>query len=194
MPKSTFSARAADLARGFFFGDGVNSGFMNIFSRVTSVANMVLSSVVIWMAFVLVFHNNMPLVVVLSDSMKPDFRRGDLLLATGPPWGAIFPNAEICAYNTRLSPIPIVHRMIETHLVGAAKHILTKGDANDRPDWWLYSRDQSAQFYDSDEVETKIVAVLPCLGWLSIAVKEDKRVSVAFIAFLVWSSFRNPDG
>jgi signal peptidase len=193
MPKGQAASRISEFASHFFFGDGVNSGFMNIFSRVVSVANMVLSSALIWMIFVLLFRNNMPLVVVLSDSMKPDFVRGDLLLATGPPWGPIFPNARICAYNTHLSPIPIVHRMIETHIAGRQKHILTKGDANDQPDWWLYSRDRSAQFYNSDEVETQIVAVLPCLGWVSIAVKEDKRVSIAFIAFLVWSSFRNPD-
>jgi signal peptidase len=182
-----------DLLKGFFFGDGINSGFMNIFNRIVSVANMVLSSVLIWMIFVLTFRNNMPLVVVLSDSMKPDFIRGDLLLATGPPWGPIFPNARVCAYNTKLSHIPIVHRMIETHLVQNKKYILTKGDANDQADLWLYSEDRSRQFYDSDEVETQIVGILPCLGWVSIWVKEDKRISIAFIAFLVWSSFRNPD-
>lgn len=174
----------------FFFGDGVDSGFMNIFNRIVSVADMVLSSAAIWMAFVIVFRNNMPLVVVLSNSMKPDFIRGDLLLATGPPWGDIFPNGRVCAYNVKTSAIPIVHRMIETHIVGKEKLVLTKGDNNEVPDNWLYSGEQ---FYINDEVETQIVAVLPLVGWVSILVKEDRRMSWLFIAYLIWSSFRNPD-
>ena len=174
----------------FFFGNGIESPFMNLFRRIVSVADMVLSSALIWMIFVLLVRNNMPLVVVLSNSMKPDFIRGDLLLATGPPWGRMFPNGRVCAYNVRTSAIPIVHRMIETHAVGKNKLILTKGDNNEVPDNWLYSGEQ---FYVNDEVETQIVGVLPCIGWVSILVKEDKRMSILFIGFLVWSSFRNPD-
>lgn len=183
-------AKSQSWVSRFFFGDGIDSSFMNIFRRLVSVADMVLSSALIWMIFVLIFRNNMPLVVVLSNSMKPDFVRGDLLLATGPPWGEIFPNGRVCAYNVRTSPIPIVHRMIETHIVGKNKLVLTKGDNNEVPDNWLYSGEQ---FYVNDEVETQIVGVLPFVGWVSIAVKEDKRVSILFIVFLVWSSFRDPD-
>jgi signal peptidase len=190
-PKSSVGSGVPDVIRKFFFGDGVNSGFMNIFNRLVSVGNMVLSSALIWMIFVLLFRNNMPLVVVLSNSMKPDFVRGDLLLATGPPWGPIFPNGQVCAYNTKSSPVPIVHRMIETHISGEQKLILTKGDANEGPDYWLYP---GQQFYQNDEVETKIEGVLPCLGWVSILVKEDKRISWLFVGFLIWTSFRNPDG
>lgn len=174
----------------FFLGDGINSGFMNIFSRIVSVADMTLSSALIWMIFVLIFKNNMPLVVVLSNSMEPDFVRGDLLLATGRSDYDMFPNGRVCAYNVRTSPIPIVHRMIETHAVAGNKLILTKGDNNDVPDNWLYSGEQ---FYVDEEVETQIAAVLPFVGWVSILIKEDKRMTIAFILYLVWSSFRNPD-
>jgi signal peptidase len=142
------------------------------------------------MIFVLIFRNNMPLVVVLSNSMEPDFIRGDLLLATGPPWGPIFPNGAVCAYNIKSSRIPIVHRMIETHITGRDKLVLTKGDNNAVPDNWLY---EGEQFYRNEEVETRIVGILPFLGWISILVKEDRRVSIVFIIFLIWSSFRNPD-
>lgn len=163
---------------------------MDIFSRIVSVANMVLSSSLIWMIFVLVFKNNMPLVVVLSNSMKPDFIRGDLLLAVAPPKNQMFPNGEICAYNVKTSPVPIVHRMIETHQNGNSKVILTKGDNNKEPDNWLY---KGAQFYKNDKVETRLVGVLPKLGWVSIAVKEKKWVGFIFIMVLVYTSFRNPD-
>lgn len=174
----------------FFFGDGINSSFMKYFNKLVSVANMVLSSALIWMIFVLLFRNNMPLVVVLSNSMEPDFIRGDLLLVTGPPWGDVFPTGEICAYNIRTSAVPIVHRMIETHIVNNQKLILTKGDNNQVPDNWLY---QGREFYYDQEVETKIVAVLPCVGWFSILVKEDKRVGALFIIFLVYNSYRGGD-
>lgn len=176
------------LFKRFFFGDGINSGFMDVFKRIVSVANMVLTSILIWMMFVIVFRNNMPLVVVLSNSMEPDFVRGDLLLVSGPPWGDIFPTGQICSYNVKTSAIPIVHRMIETHIVGQNKLVLTKGDNNPAPDNWLYSGEQ---FYVNEEVETKIIAVLPCLGWMSIIVKEDKRAMIFFILYYVISSIRS---
>ncbi|EAY07281.1 Clan SF, family S26, signal peptidase I-like serine peptidase [Trichomonas vaginalis G3] len=172
----------------FFFGDGVSGAY---FDRVVNAANMVLSSVLIWTIFTLVFNNNMPLVVVLSNSMEPDFIRGDLLLAVSPPPGSMFPNGEICAYNIRTSPVPIVHRMIETHKYGQHKLILTKGDNNPTPDNFLYQRGE--EFYYNDNVETQLVAVLPKLGWVSIVVKEKKSVAVVFIIILFWNSFRDPD-
>jgi signal peptidase len=153
------------------------------FRRVVSVADMILSSVVIWMAFVITCRNNMPLVVVLSNSMYPEFQRGDLLLAVGPPWGTpgeMFPNGQICGYNTKASDVPIVHRMIETHRHQGRGQILTKGDANEVADHWLYEGRQT--FYRNEEVENKMVALLPTLGWMSILVKEDKKVSIVFIA------------
>ena len=84
--------------------------------------------------------------------------------------------------------IPLIHAMCR--ISGKNKYVLTKGDNNEVPDNWLYSGEQ---FYVNDEVETQIVGVLPFVGWVSIAVKEDKRVSILFIVFLVWSSFRDPD-
>lgn len=182
---SKMSSHGESRVARFLIGDG------GLFDKLVNVANMILSSVLIWTIFTLIFRNNMPLVVVLSDSMKPDFIRGDLLLAVSPPPGEMFPNGEICAYNIQSSPVPIVHRMIETHKVGRAKLILTKGDNNPEPDNFLYKR--NAEFYYNDEVETQLVAVLPKLGWVSILVKEDKRVAIAFIIFLVYNSFRNPD-
>ena len=174
----------------FFFGDGINSQFMNLFNRLVSVANMVLSSVLLWTIFTLIFRNNMPLVVVLSNSMEPDFIRGDLLLAVSPPEGEMFPNGQICAYNIRTSEVPIVHRMIETHKTPGRRDILTKGDNNDVPDNWLY---RGNEFYINDEVETELVAILPKLGWVSIIVKEKRWVAIIFITLLCARSFINPD-
>lgn len=174
----------------FFYGDGINSPFMKYFNKVVSCANMVLSSVAMWMCFTLVFRNNMPLVVVLSDSMKPNFVRGDLLLATGTNTSKMFETGQICAYNIETSSVPIVHRMIETHKTSDHNYILTKGDNNLEPDNWLY---RGAAFYRNEEVETKLVAVLPAVGWVSILVKSNRYVSILFIIFLFYNSFRNPD-
>ena len=163
---------------------------MSYFERVVNMANMILSSILIWMIFVLIFRNNMPIVVVLSNSMEPDFIRGDLLLARSAPGNKIFPNGEICAYNVKTSPIPIVHRMIETHVVGKQELVLTKGDNNHVPDNWLYSGEE---FYINSAVETHLVAIIPKLAWLSILVKEKAWCSVFFLAIVTIHSFRNPD-
>lgn len=163
---------------------------MSYFDRVVSMANMFLSSILIWMTFVLIFRNNMPIVVVLSNSMEPNFVRGDLLLAKSATGKEIFPNGEICAYNVRTSPIPIVHRMIETHVVGKQELILTKGDNNKVPDNWLYSGEE---FYINSAVETHLVAIIPKLAWFSILVKEKRWCSVIFILVMTIQSFRNPD-
>ena len=174
----------------FFIGDGVESYFMKLFDKVVGVANMFLSSAVIWMVFTIFLKNNMPLVVVLSNSMEPDFIRGDLLIAVPPPKGEMFPNGQICAYNIKTSAVPIVHRMIETHKALGKKQILTKGDNNEVPDNWLY---RNQEFYKNDEVETMLTAVLPKLGWLSIIVKENVFASVFFILFFCARAFFNPD-
>ena len=188
MPKR--SEEEPNIIIRFFVGNGISSSFMTLFDRVVSVANMFLSSALIWMLLTMLMRNNMPLVVVLSNSMEPDFIRGDLLLAASPPEGEMFPNGEICAYNIITSQVPIVHRMIETHKALGKKQILTKGDNNEVPDNWLY---RNEEFYKNDEVETMLVAVLPKLGWISIIVKENKIASIFFIAMFCLRAFYNPD-
>lgn len=171
----------------FFVGDRVNPPFYRLFDTVTNIFNMFLTSILIWTIFVLIYGNNMPIVVVLSDSMFPDFRRGDVLLAYGKKPGDMFPVGEICAYNVHTSPVPIVHRMIETHDIGSQQLILTKGDNNDRPDHWLYGGEQ---FYFNQYVETGLMAVIPKAGWLSILVKENKICTVIYLAIVIFMAAR----
>lgn len=55
-----------------------------------------------------------PIVVVLSGSMEPAFRRGDLLFLTLPPSEPLRAG-DITVYNVPGASIPIVHRVIEVH-------------------------------------------------------------------------------
>lgn len=77
------------------------------------------SGLMIWKGLGLVTNTESPIVVVLSGSMEPAFYRGDLLFLTNPP-GAGYKTGDITVYKVPGSPIPIVHRILETRDVVAA--------------------------------------------------------------------------
>ncbi|CAL5074804.1 unnamed protein product [Urochloa decumbens] len=114
--------------------------------------------------------------VVVSGSMEPAFKRGDLLLFRKMSDGRSDPirAGDIVLYEPAYGDIPVVHRIIKVHErreEGGGADILTKGDAN--------GVDDSAAFMYGDEpclqrhhVMAKAVGYLPNAGLFSIAVEE----------------------
>jgi signal peptidase I len=72
------------------------------------------SALAMWKGLSLVTNTESPIVVVLSGSMEPGFRRGDLLFLTLPPRTPLRVG-DITVYNVPGAAIPIVHRIIEVH-------------------------------------------------------------------------------
>ena len=67
-----------------------------------------------WKGLGVLTNTESPIVVVLSGSMEPAFRRGDLLFLALPPKEPL-KVGDITVYNVPGATIPIVHRVIEVH-------------------------------------------------------------------------------
>jgi signal peptidase len=85
-----------------------------------------------------------------SGSMEPAFYRGDLLFLTNPSYES-YRTGDITVYKIPGAPIPIVHRVLETHDIKPTnsesasgqsliprQFLLTKGDNNNIDDIDLY--------------------------------------------------------
>ncbi|CAL5080957.1 unnamed protein product [Urochloa decumbens] len=112
--------------------------------------------------------------VVVSGSMEPAFKRGDLLLFRKMSDGRSDPirAGDIVLYEPAYGDIPVVHRVIKVHERredGGGVDILTKGDANGVDDSaaFLYGYEPCLQRH---HVMGKAVGYLPNAGWFSIAV------------------------
>ncbi|CAL5020355.1 unnamed protein product [Urochloa decumbens] len=130
-----------------------------------------------------------PLVVVLSESMEPGFKRGDILFLhmNKDPVRA----GEIVVFNVDGRDIPIVHRVIKVHERHdtAEADILTKGDNNPRDDRLLYAHGQL--WLQQQHIVGRAIGYLPYAGWLTIAMTEKpvfKYVLIGALGLLVVAS------
>ncbi|KAJ6697668.1 SIGNAL PEPTIDASE I [Salix purpurea] len=123
-----------------------------------------------------------PVVVVLSGSMEPGFKRGDILflhMSRAP-----FRTGEIVVYNVEGRPIPIVHRVIEVHEEGNKGNadILTKGDANLLDDRSFYANGQ--HWLKPQQIIGRAVAFVPYVGWATIIMTEKPIIKYMLMGVL----------
>lgn len=71
-----------------------------------------------WKGLALALDCESPIVVVLSGSMEPAFQRGDLLFLSNLP--SLAKIGDIVVYNIKDRNIPIVHRVIKSHISSAS--------------------------------------------------------------------------
>ncbi|CAL5020359.1 unnamed protein product [Urochloa decumbens] len=95
-----------------------------VLAQTVSLGGMILASaLIIWKGLMVVTGTESPLVVVLSESMEPGFKRGDILFLhmNKDPVRA----GEIVVFNVDGRDIPIVHRVIKVaSLVALNKSLL----------------------------------------------------------------------
>ncbi|XP_056847688.1 uncharacterized protein LOC108836551 isoform X1 [Raphanus sativus] len=84
-----------------------------LLTQAISLGMIVTSALIIWKALMCVTGSESPVVVVLSESMEPGFKRGDILFLymSKDPIRA----GEIVVFNIVGRDIPIVHRVIKVH-------------------------------------------------------------------------------
>ncbi|KAG8369599.1 hypothetical protein BUALT_Bualt14G0030400 [Buddleja alternifolia] len=103
---------------------------------------IVTSALIIWKGLMCITGSESPVVVVLSGSMEPGFKRGDILFLhmSKDPIRA----GEIVVFNVDGREIPIVHRVIKVHEREDTGEVdvLTKGDNNFGDDRLLYAHGQ----------------------------------------------------
>ncbi|CAN0858465.1 Signal peptidase complex catalytic subunit SEC11A [Linum grandiflorum] len=127
-------------------GDTVDSiksiQIRQLLTQAVSLGMIVTSALIIWKALMCFTGSESPVVVVLSGSMEPGFKRGDILflhMGNDP-----IRTGEIVVFNVDGREIPIVHRVIKVHerQETGEVEVLTKGDNNYGDDRVLYAQGQ----------------------------------------------------
>merc|ERR1712093_918701 len=89
-------------------------GFRHVLTQALNFAMVLSTALMMWKGLSVVCNTESPVVVVLSESMEPAIQRGDLLFLTMPRHAPL-KHGDITVYQIPGTPIPIVHRVIETH-------------------------------------------------------------------------------
>ncbi|KAG0570109.1 hypothetical protein M758_6G133800 [Ceratodon purpureus] len=168
------------------YGDAVAAikatNFRHIALQAISLGMIVTSALIIWKGLMCFTGSESPVVVVLSGSMEPGFRRGDILfLHMGK---APIRAGEIVVFHVEGRDIPIVHRVIKVHenVEKGDFEVLTKGDNNTGDDRLLYAQNQL--WLQRQHIMGRAVGFLPYVGWVTIIMTENPYIKYFLIGAL----------
>ncbi|KFK38922.1 hypothetical protein AALP_AA3G177900 [Arabis alpina] len=169
-----------------FIGETVDSiksiKIRQVLTQTVTLGMIVTSALIIWKALMCVTGTESPVVVVLSGSMEPGFKRGDILFLhmTQEPIRA----GEIVVYNVDGRDIPIVHRVIKVHerRNTGDVDVLTKGDYNKDDDIGLYADGQI--WLNRHHIMGRAVGFFPYVGWVTITMTEKPIIKYILIGAL----------
>jgi len=137
----------------------------------------IIGSYMLWRLLGLLLNNESPIVCVLSESMEPGYRRGDILFITPRPYAV----GDIAVYQVYRNAIPIVHRVISRD--GA--NLLTKGDNNSRDDVGLYR--PGRRFLSLQEIRAGVFGYIPFFGIITIWINSIPGLK---ILILLWTGMQ----
>ncbi|CAI5947561.1 unnamed protein product [Closterium sp. NIES-64] len=137
---------------------------------------IVTSALVIWKGLMCWTNSESPVVVVLSGSMEPGFKRGDILFLHMNPTPLSV--GEIVVFNVDGRDIPIVHRVIKVHQEADPDEFqaLTKGDNNEGDDLPLYAEGQL--WLRKKHIIGRAMGYLPYIGYVTIIMTEHPYIKV----------------
>ncbi|KAL1819653.1 hypothetical protein ACET3Z_014522 [Daucus carota] len=186
----SISLRHGEMSHSFLVKLGLNkdpivlNALLDIqfITQTISLGMIVTSALIIWKGLMCVTGSESPVVVVLSGSMEPGFKRGDILFLhmSKDPIRA----GEIVVFNIDGREIPIVHRVIKVHErpdTGEVE-VLTKGDNNLGDDRLLYAQGQL--WLQRHHVMGRAVGFLPYVGWVTIIMTEKPIIKYILIGAL----------
>ncbi|XP_004308071.1 PREDICTED: signal peptidase complex catalytic subunit SEC11C-like [Fragaria vesca subsp. vesca] len=148
--------------------------FRQVLTQAVKLCMIVTSLLIFWKAVMFFTGTESPVTAVLSGSMEPALRRGDLVflhMSKEP-----IREGEIVVFKVDGREIPIVHRVIEVHeREGTGEvDILTKGDNNPGNDRLLYAPGQL--WLQQQHIIGRAVGFLPYVGWGKIILTENPIV------------------
>ncbi|KAJ8627721.1 hypothetical protein MRB53_021028 [Persea americana] len=153
-----------------------------VLNQAVSLGMIVTSALIIWKGLMCITGSESPVVVVLSGSMEPGFKRGDILFLhmSKDPIRA----GEIVVFNVDGREIPIVHRVIKVHerQDTGEVDVLTKGDNNFGDDRLLYAHGQL--WLQKHHIMGRAVGFLPYVGWVTIIMTEKPIIKYVLIGAL----------
>jgi signal peptidase len=108
-----------------------------------------------------------PVMAVVSNSMVPEFYKGDLVVIKGVDPENL-QKGDIVVYHNPLRNIPIVHRIVDIEYHAGYLYFFTKGDHNLRSDQEF----GIAPPVREDMIKGRVVLIIPKLGWFRVALTE----------------------
>ena len=149
-----------------------------------SLTMIIATALMLWKTLILCTMSDSPIVVVLSGSMEPGLRRGDLLVLEN--WRRATEIGETVVFNVRGRDVPIVHRIVRAHGRNVrgddARLMLTKGDNNFADDIGLYAPGQ--RWLTEDDIVGRAFVFLPHVGRLTILMNDYPAFKVCLLAVL----------
>ncbi|XP_021275445.1 signal peptidase complex catalytic subunit SEC11C-like [Herrania umbratica] len=149
--------------------------------QAVSLGMIIASALIVWKGLICITGSESPVVVVLTGSMEPGFKRGDILFLymNKDPIRA----GDIVVFNDGRK-VPIVHRVIEVHERRDTREadILTKGDANDMDDRVLYTSSQ--HWLQQKYIMGRAVGFLPYVGYVTIIMTEKPVIKYILLSAL----------
>jgi signal peptidase I len=118
----------------------------------------IVGTYIIWKTIALLLNNDSPIVVVLSESMAPGFRRGDILWLANKDFSV----GSMTVFQMNNGDIPCVHRCIRQF----GDKYLTKGDNNRTDDVGLYRSGRS--YLSPGEIKSTVVGYIPFFGNITL--------------------------
>ncbi|KAI3870046.1 hypothetical protein MKX03_017916 [Papaver bracteatum] len=171
---------------GWIGGDSVDSiksiQIRQLLTQAITLGRIVSSALIIWKILLCAAGSESPVVVDLSFSMEPGFKRGDMLFLhmNEAPIRA----GEIVVFNIDGFKVPVVHRVIKVHERRDTGEVnfLTKGDSNVQHDRMLYSPGQ--EWLNRHHIVGRAVGFLPYVGWVTIILTENPIIKYVLIGAL----------
>ncbi|BGP33776.1 Signal peptidase complex catalytic subunit [Rhodotorula toruloides] len=157
-------------------------GVRHVLTQALNFAMVLSTALMMWKGLSVVCNTESPVVVVLSESMEPAIQRGDLLFLTMPRTAPL-KHGDITVYKVPGSPIPIVHRVIETHdeKNSTEQWILTKGDNNRVDDVGLYN---GMKYLRRSHIVGKVQGYVPYVGYGTILMNDYPKLKYTLLAVL----------
>jgi len=153
-------------------------------------------SFLVYFGLQVALNTKAPIVIVVSGSMEPSIREGDLLFVKGTNpkdiknGTAEEKNGDVIVFDARklwagAPEEPIVHRVVGKYLDGGKLYFWTKGDANPLPD---------QEPVPESRILGVVIGGIPYIGWVKILLTESGLLIpllVIISAFLVISIIRD---
>ena len=107
---------------------------------------------------ILVFVANLHFETVTSNSMKPTFSAGDVVVTQAVPVSSVLVGDVISFYPPGKTE-PVIHRITSLKTTTSGVVITTRGDGNPVDDLWLVTLQGTTAY--------RLVGVVPFIGWLT---------------------------
>ncbi|KAI5479422.1 signal peptidase, endoplasmic reticulum-type [Pseudohyphozyma bogoriensis] len=146
-------------------------GVRHVLTQAMNFAMVISTALMMWKGLGILTGTESPIVVVLSESMEPAIKRGDLLFLSMPSTSPL-QIGDITVYQLPGQAIPIVHRVVEQHSMpdSIEQFILTKGDNNRLDDVGLYN---GVSHLKRTHLVGKVQGYVPYVGYVTIAMNAD---------------------